>query len=244
MRKLRAADITRLVEWGENKHALDRALVLLRLAHPQAGRDELARLPIGMRDRLLLEVRKSLFGSRLDLVVRCRECRLTLEFKVTVEELLAAPPPSNARQTLDIDGYEITFDLPSSADLAAVVGLTAVREARRALLRRCMVSARHAGDDVEFDALPASVLDSWAESIGDLDPLADISFKLRCEACRREIEATFDVLHFAWAELEAYAARVQREIHLLAAAYGWSEQVILEMTTARRHRYCQMIADG
>jgi hypothetical protein len=78
MRTLRAADITRLVEWGENKHALDRALVLLRLAHPQASREELVRLPMGVRDRLLLEVRRSLFGSRLDLVVHCRSCRLAI----------------------------------------------------------------------------------------------------------------------------------------------------------------------
>src|SRR4051794_10422397 len=121
MRVLGAAEITRLVEWGENKHALDRALVLLRLAHPEASREELIRLPVGVRDRLLLEVRRSLFGSRLDLVVRCKACRLTLEFKMTVEELLVAPPPPAEHSRLERDSYQLSFRLPNSADLAAVV---------------------------------------------------------------------------------------------------------------------------
>lgn len=244
MRVLGAAEITRLVEWGENKHTLDRALVLLRLAHPQASRDELIRLPVGARDRLLLEVRRSLFGSRLDLVVRCKSCRLTLEFKMTVEELLAAPPPSADHSRLELDPYQLSFRLPNSADLAAVVGLATVSDARQALLRASVLSAHCRGSEIDFEQLPAPILDRLAEKIGELDALADISFKLACEACHREIEATFDVLHFTWAELKAYAERVQREIHLLAKAYGWSEQRILELTAARRHHYCQLVSDG
>jgi hypothetical protein len=244
MRTLRAADITRLVEWGENKHALDQALVLLRLAHPQASREELIRLPMGVRDRLLLEVRRSLFGSRLDLVVHCRACRLALEFKMTIEELLTAPAPSLEEHELEHEAYCIRFRLPNSADLAAVVGLTRVEDARLRLLSGCVSVARHAGREVDFDALPAHIVNALAVRIGELDPLADISFKLQCEACHREIEASFDILHFAWTELKAHAERVQREIHLLAKTYGWSEQRILEMSAARRHRYCQMVSDG
>src|SRR5262245_52511143 len=109
MRKLRAADITRLVEWGENKHALDRAYMLLRISHPQASREDLLQMPIGVRDRLLLEVRRSLFGSKLELVARCASCRLSLEFRMTVEDLLSSATPSGVLHVLTQADFELAF---------------------------------------------------------------------------------------------------------------------------------------
>lgn len=244
MRTLTAADITRIVEWGADKHVLDRAVMLLRIAHPEAPRDELERLPIGVRDRLILELRRGLFGSKLDLVVRCRPCRQTLEFKITIEQLLELPAPTALEHLLDLDGYELAFRLPNSRDLAAVVAIPSVDHARAALLRACIASARHAGQQVGLDALPAHVIDALAERMGQLDPQADISFKLVCDRCHQPIEASLDAVHYLWSELRAYAERLQQEIHLLARAYGWNEQVILSMSAARRHRYCQLVADA
>src|SRR6185436_3105013 len=119
--------------------------MLLRIAHPEAARDELERLPIGVRDRLILELRRSLFGSKLDLVVRCRPCRQTLEFKIGIEQLLELPAPTALEHVLDLDGYELAFRLPNSRDLAAVVAIPSVDHARAALLRACIASARHSG---------------------------------------------------------------------------------------------------
>jgi len=244
MRTLSAADITRVIEWGADKHALDRALMLLRIAHPEAARDELEQLPLGVRDRLVLELRRNLFGSKLALVVRCRHCRQTLEFAITVEQLLALPAPTTREHVLAIDGYELVFRLPNSRDLAAAVGAPSVDHARTALLCTCTASARRAGERIDFGALPVHVIDALAERMGEVDPQADISFKLACERCRHEVEASLDVVHYLWTELRAYAERLQHEIHLLARAYGWSEQTILTMTAARRHRYCQLVSDG
>ena len=244
MRTLTAADITRVVEWGADKHALDRAMTLLRIALPEARREELEQLPIGVRDRLLLEIRRTLFGSKLDLTVRCRPCRQTLEFAISVEQLLEQPAPTAFDHTLQIQDYELSFRLPTSRDLATAVGTPSIDHARATLLRACIRSARCAGAPVYLEQLPAEVIDALAERIGEIDPQADISFKLQCDRCHREIEASLDALHCLWSELRAYAERIQHEIHLLARAYGWSERTILDMTAARRHRYCQMVSDG
>jgi len=244
MRTLTAADITRVVEWGADKHALDRAVTLLRIALPEARRDELEQLPIGVRDRLLLEIRRTLFGSRLDLTVRCRPCRQTLEFAISVEQLLELPAPAAFDHSLHVEDYEVSFRLPNTRDLAAAVGAQSIEHARATLLRACTRSASRGGAPIDLERLPAEVIDAVAERIGELDPQADISFKLQCDRCHRELEASLDALHCLWTELRGYAERIQHEIHLLARAYGWSERTILEMTAARRHRYCQMVTDG
>jgi HD-GYP domain-containing protein (c-di-GMP phosphodiesterase class II) len=157
---------------------------------------------------------------------------------------LAAPPPSIVEHVIEMDAYSVTFRLPDSADLARVVEMGSIETARLRLLEGCVVEARREGTALRFEEMPAQLVNALAQRMGELDPLADISFKLQCDACHREIEASFDILHFAWAELKAHAERVQREIHLLAKTYGWSEQRILEMSAARRHRYCQMASDG
>src|ERR1700722_16111266 len=79
VRRLSAYDVVRLCEWGRDKHALDRALVLLRAACPGADPEALCRLPIGRRDALLLRLRTMAFGPRLELSVRCPKCAEALE---------------------------------------------------------------------------------------------------------------------------------------------------------------------
>lgn len=54
MRSLSDLDMVRVWEWGEARHPVDRALGLLRTALPEWSADDLAALPLGRRDGLLL----------------------------------------------------------------------------------------------------------------------------------------------------------------------------------------------
>ena len=49
-------------------------------------------------------------------------------------------------------------------------------------------------------------------------------------------------MHILWAEISARAQHLLREVHLLASAYGWSEQQILELSPTRRASYLRMVS--
>ncbi len=63
--RLAARDIVRAWDWGQDKHAVDRALVLLALAHPELSHDALADLTVGQRNGRLLALRERTLGPAL-----------------------------------------------------------------------------------------------------------------------------------------------------------------------------------
>jgi hypothetical protein len=198
-------------------------------------------LPLGERERSLLALRAAVFGPRLNGRVECEACGAPLELDVDVDEILAsvADAPSGGPM-VEVDGYRITLRLPDSRDmLAAAAGPPS--QAAQVLLQRCVVSAERDGAPAAVDGLPESVAVAAGEAIAAADPLADLSFDLTCVACGHVWRAPFDAAQFLWTELDAWAGRALREVHTLAAAYGWSEREILSMSAARRARYRELI---
>jgi hypothetical protein len=245
MRSLTAKDVVRISEWGRDKHDLDRALVLLRAASGAgtAAHDALARLPIGRRDALLMELRTRTFGPSFELQARCPACGEGVEFTVAARELTVAPPGEGAGGTLTVGEHQVDYRLPNSLDLAAVAGVVDARAARRALFARCV--GRACIDDREVDAtsLPEEVVAALAARLAEEDPQADVAFKLGCDRCGHQWRAVFDVLGCFWTELETQARQIAREVHRIAAVYGWTESYILSLSTARRALYVEL-ADG
>jgi T4 bacteriophage base plate protein len=245
-RLLSAYDIVRICEWGRDKHALDRALVLLRAAvtpaHPDP--DVLARLPIGRRDALLLALRARTFGPTLELTVRCPSCAEALEFTHRAEDLTVPPPGDGSGGTLVRGGFSIVYRLPDSLDLASVARVRDPLEARNRLLQRCVVSVHADGEARPLSSVPEEVLAALAARLAEDDPQADITFRLRCLTCRHEWVSPFDIVSFFWAELEAHARQLAREVHGIAKAYGWTEPYILSMGAARRAHYLELSRGG
>jgi hypothetical protein len=241
MRVLSAYDIVRICEWGRDKHALDRALVLLRAASPGADPEALARLSIGQRDAHLLALRARTFGSKLAFTVRCPACAEPLEFAMTVEQVTIPPRDDNAEEkTLVHDAYTITFRLLDSLDLAAVAKVHDPLEARNRLLARCVSAVSTAEGEVSLASVPEAVLSALSARLAEEDPQADITFRLSCETCRHAWVSPFDILSYFWAELENQARLLQREVHGIAKLYGWSEPYILSMGAARRANYLKL----
>ena len=92
MRGLSAADVVAVWERGQERHPVDRALLLLGAALPARSRDELAALSVGQRDGLLLLARERTLGPTLQCFVPCPACAQSLEFPVEVREILVADP--------------------------------------------------------------------------------------------------------------------------------------------------------
>jgi hypothetical protein len=240
-----AAHLLDLWEEGAALPPAARARLLLRAATPDAESESLGDLPVGERDRRLLLWRERWFGPDVSAVERCPWCGEQVELGFAVADVLveAGSPPAATHVTAR-DGYEIVFRLPTSRDLATAAGCADVAAAREAVLTGCLIEIRHEGEPVTAAAVPAHVIAQVEEAMEALDPQANIELSLRCAVCEGAWAVYFDIVSYVWDEIAVWARQVLREIHHLAAAYGWSERDILALGPARRARYLEMATGG
>jgi hypothetical protein len=241
VRSLTAADIVTIWDQGQALHPIDRALLLLAYALPEAPAEELYALSVGQRNTRLLRTRQLTIGDRLEGLVTCPQCAETLEINVQVNQILL-PEPESPVQDLVTDTWQVHFRLPTSADLAAIIAAKpSISTARQQLIEECLINTSYEGKSVAIRDLPEAVLTQVANAMVEADPQAEMRFALACHACGNEWSATFDIVTFFWAELAALAKRLLREVHQLARAYGWRESEILAMSSQRRHTYLEFV---
>lgn len=241
MRGLSAADVVAVWERGQERHPVDRALLLLGAALPSRSRDELAALTVGQRDGLLLLARERTLGPTMQCFVPCPACAQALEFPVEVREILVADPeaPPVREHEVEAEGVRMRFRLLDSRDLAAVARIADPAAARGSLLARALVWARAGGEALSAGGLPPAASAALASEMALRDPQAEVEFNLRCAGCGHGWLSLLDVGAFLWAELSVQARRLLREVHQLAAAYGWREADVLGMSAARRAFYLE-----
>lgn len=228
-------------ERGLDQKPIQRALELLAVACAEESPETLAGLSIGQRDAIVLTLRESTFGSEMTGVVACVRCgdRLELTFKAAdVRADCGAKPASEL--SLDVAGYDLRFRLPNSRDLA-VVTQTDLARSRSLLLDRCLLAACRDGIPTTSDQLPTEVVEAAAQRMAEADPQADVQLAISCSACGHEWRAKFDIVSFFWSEIEAWACRLLREVHILASAYGWFERDIVALSPVRRRFYLEMV---
>jgi hypothetical protein len=218
--------------------------MLVAIADPQTPRDRLASLTLGQRDRRLLDLRLATFGDRLRSRATCPNCDERLEFMLLGAEIAVdsdAAAEAGEHHDLTVDGYALTFRVPDSRDLASAATAGSVAEARRTLLSRCLVSARHGRKTMSVADLPESIVVRMAERIAAVDSQAEVLIDLACPACESRWQLQFDIATYFWAEISHWVGRLLEEVHVLASAYGWSETDILSMPATRRRLYREFV---
>jgi hypothetical protein len=254
MRTLSAAGIVEAWERGSRLVPAERALTLLAAACPDQTGDELAALPLGARDALLLTARERLFGAELASVARCPGCAVALEFTVPIADLRAGPPDDESSSTAsrvfratlhpvgpDGPAAHVTYRLPSGSDLIALQDIAEPAAFRLALAERCISEATCGGAAVATGDLSDDVLAALAAEIIAHDPQAEVLLDLTCPACGARWQTVFDIATYFWTELAAEAKRLMREVDALARAYGWREADILALSPGRRQAYLELV---
>ena len=228
-------------EEGRARPQPERALLLLVHACPDEPHDALAALPIGRRDASLLTLREWTFGSAFNGMARCPACNEHVELSFTAADVRPGSE-AHAEGALEVAeaGYQVTFRLPNSSDLATLHGADRV-SARRDLLKRCLLGAQHNGKAWSVSRLPVRVLSAVVGRMAEADPQADVHTVVTCPACAHTWRATFDIASYFWTEIEAWACRLLSDVHVLAAAYSWSEADILALSPLRRRYYLEMV---
>src|SRR5580704_18389127 len=88
MQVLKDTDFLSLWELGRPLHPLDRSLLAIHAAFPEMRAENLADWPIGRRNRALVELRTSCFGSALQAWTSCPQCGEKVELALDGRALL------------------------------------------------------------------------------------------------------------------------------------------------------------
>lgn len=240
MHTLSNADFLSLWERGRPLHPLDRGLLAIALAFPDAAREAVADWPLGRRNRALAQLRCQYFGSVLEAWTSCAHCGEKVELKMDAGAMIATYRPDEQEHATVTMGTE-RFRLPTTRDVANALGgasalpdpgAGAVRLARSCLLDRAGLEEPDWTDDQ---------LEEIGTRMAEADPLAEILLEFTCPECGTSSNGSLDIAAFLWEEIEAEARRLLYDVHLLASAYGWSEPEILALSRPRRRLYVDMV---
>jgi hypothetical protein len=241
MRSFSTADFLTLWERGAGLHAVDRGLMVLNCALPETNYETLVRLPLGRRDRYLLQVRRRNFGDVLEAHTECPECRERLEFSLSCAELLEnTPVAKSGGKQIAIDGMRFDLKSPDSAAAAAAATSASVEAAIDNLLALCVSPGDTMSPHATAGALTPSMRSAIAAELAALDPAAEIFLELSCPACAHRWPALFDIESLLWTEIRARARRLLQEVDALARVYHWNEAEIFRLSETRRGLYLEM----
>ena len=240
MRAPSTAELLEIWEQGYAKTLPSQAQLMLACACPEMDASDLEALPIGRRDALLMNLRRSLFGLDLNFLSTCPVCAESLESALRIDDLRLDSAPLSVVHSASIEGWELRFRSPTQGDLLAV-SAEGARAARLAVLSRCLIEARAAdGSPVTADILPQVIAIAITQEMASADPQANVELALICPACAHSWTAGFDIVSLLWKEIHAWAQRTLHDVHHLARAYGWSEDDVLSLSPTRRQLYLSM----
>jgi hypothetical protein len=138
---------------------------------------------------------------------------------------------------------DVSFRLPDSHDLLLLENCKSTQHARQLLLERCVMAAtfedESGGDPAE---LPEDLQSEIAQAMAQADPQADLQLALCCPDCGHDWQPAFDIAHFLWQELQAWALHMLRDVDTLARAFHWAEHDILNLSPRRRQAYLELCA--
>jgi hypothetical protein len=207
---------------------LSQAVAVLRaVAEPRDldryGVSDPAALPLGAADRALLAACERLTGHPLEHSVACPASRSLTTLALTAEGVgehtwasVRLGPGRGLRE-------------PSYADLLACGGDL------DALVARCRIGA--AVPPPGSPASPATETDLEAVDGSLAGPL-----HTACVECGEPLEVDVDVVALALQSLAVVCADVDREVHLLASAYGWDLATIEALPDGRRQRLAALVS--
>lgn len=236
-----AYDLIALWERNQGLSVAEKALLLLALARPGVSRQELGAMPVGERDRVLFEMRRALFGDRLEGLAVCPACDERLEMEFPISEFLANAMPTAPEDhaSITVDDIEVSFRLPTTDDAVVVACSGHDGDARPTLVRRCIVSAARDGASVDTGDLDLEVFTRVSATMETLDPFSEIRLNMTCSACDHAHSVLMEIASYLWQELVHEAERLLDEVRMLARDYGWREADILAMSGRRRQFYLE-----
>ena len=154
-----------------------------------------------------------------------------LELDLDTRDFKAPPPPK--RITLEHDGRALDFRLPTVRDIELAARSSSPLED---IVSGCAIEL-----DADVSVQDTALHEALSNALEAADPLGRIIIEARCPSCGTTVLPAFDPANLVLREFAAAARRLEDDIHVLAAAYGWSESEILALPDPRRRRYVDRV---
>ncbi len=223
MRQLTSAELIQVWERGHEMPPAQRAVALAEAALADEDGPAAVDLPI-------------LFGPRVSGQDSCAECGAVLDVSFDLGALAAGHAPARTPVTVRVGKRALRCRALTTADLIAAAEADGP-DFRAGLLARCVTGT----DGQPATDLPAPAIAKVMSALLAADPLADVRLAVTCGECGHQWDTTFDIASFLWTEICAAAERLLGDVHVLAMAYGWSENEVLAVGPRRRQYYLQAV---
>jgi hypothetical protein len=193
------------------------------------GPGQAAQMTVADRDRVLAALHTIMFGARIAGDASCRSCNEKFNFDFDLGELVAqASPDPSAAEAVGEGWYSgpgnLCFRLPTGEDEAQAAGLDAARAAR--VIAQCCLQDPEAATAEGF---------ALAERLtARLAPLVDRVLDAACPECGASNPMSFSIERYFLSSIMADRGQLMREIHRMAAGYGWSLAEILSLPRSQR----------
>jgi hypothetical protein len=211
---------------GADERAAPGAVGLLRrLALPGEGLVHGAaidRLTVGDRDRALAALYAQLYGDAVQADSVCTGCAATYEIRFSISELVSShcPDGSASGDPPAISVGDSRLRLPVVADLNGTP---------KSLLERLTLEG------------PVPDAESAAPALESADPALELDLIGICPECEATQGTPFSISRFLEAALRRDLGCLAREVHLIASAYHWSLDKILDLTRTERQTYARLL---
>jgi len=197
-----------------------------------------AELPAADVGAIALTIRQAWLGERISTDARCRDpdCQERMDVEFAIPAYIAHHRPGRypglrpAQEAgwFELAGAAASFRLPTIGDLQAAA---VSADPESCLRERCMRPA----------AVSAAVARRVSRAMTALAPSLTGTVAARCPACGGSELLQFDPVTYSLTELRDAASGLYEEVHLLASAFGWTEDAILALPRRRRARYAELI---
>lgn len=240
MRRLTSAELVELWERGLEMPPAQRAIALAEVACAGESGPAAMDLPLGDRDRRLMLLHGQLFGPQVSGVDSCGKCGAVLDVTFDLGRLTCGCDTTATPVTVRFGDEVLHCRVPTTADLVAAAEADG-SDVRGGLLARCVTIAGADGRERPAAGLPAPAAAEVMSALAAADPLADVRLAVTCGECGHQWDTAFDIAAFLWTEICAAAERLLGDVHVLAAAYGWSEAEVLAVGPRRRQYYLEAV---
>jgi hypothetical protein len=217
---------------------LERVVTFGELTVKLEPHETIRNLTLGDRIALILQVRKAVFGEKIQAVLKCPICKEALSLDFSVRSLLqpAKPSPKTA-YTVEFENFVFIVKAVTGADLELVASVQDGENPQEQLARICIISSTPPLPEKLSDELILAV----SLKLQEIDPQADIVLSITCPKCIQPFQVPLDIEDYFFKEITARLKQLEREIHWIALNYHWSEDAILSLPVSKRKRYIELI---
>ncbi|HEX8511862.1 MAG TPA: hypothetical protein VF688_02005 [Allosphingosinicella sp.] len=192
------------------------------------GAVDVLALPVAVHDRLLAHLYRLEYGEDVSCQASCRACAQPFQFRFALPALLTSQDEDAGEAGLPSD--DGCWETPSGVRLRPPVLSDAAAGAPEGLIAR-----------IARLPVPAEEVENVAAFLEKASPILAIDLDTACPGCGAAQSVAFDLARFLVRALAGERPFLIREIHLIAARYGWSHSEIMALPRADRRAFATLI---